>query len=200
VAITGETGGNDSFGSSFSTGADGCGAWLAMGTSAVAAGLGAGGKAASADGGLTVVTVVEGGVEAVFRASVTGAKGVGFIGVSVTAARFVGLLDTGPATGPGVFVTFAAVVGTIAVVVVVVVVLAIGAGAFDVAGVTGPDAGLIASVEISARRTPAAVVSLFMTDAIISAAGFVAATVVGVGVGAGAGAGAGVWVSGGAAA
>lgn len=48
--MTGETGGNDSFGNSFSAGMDGCGAWLAIGTSAVALGLGAGGKAASGAG------------------------------------------------------------------------------------------------------------------------------------------------------
>jgi hypothetical protein len=158
-----------------------------MGTSAVAAGLGAGGKAASADGGLMVVAVVERGVVTVSCASVTGADGVGLLGASVTAGRFVGLLDTGSAIGLGVFVTFAAVVGVVA---------AIGAGAFDVACVPGSDEKLIASVEISARRTPAAVVSLFMIEAIISVAGFVAAT----GVGAGAGVGAGVCVSGGAAA
>lgn len=203
MAITGMTGGNDSFGSSFSTSAGGCGAWLAMGTSAVAVGLGAGGKTAS-DGVLMVGAIVDGGAAGVSCASVTGAEGVVFFDAGVTAGGFVGLLDIGPATTVGVFVTFAAVVGAVAIVGGVTVVSAIGAGAFDVAGVAGSDEKLIASVEISVRRTPAATVSLFMIDAIISVAGFVAVFVAGfvatMGVGAGAGIGTGNCVTGRAAA
>src|ERR1700693_6297307 len=95
--MSGETGGNDSFGNSFATGVDGCGAWLAMGTSAIAAGLGAGGMAASltaaggggvlvAGVGLSAVMALFGaGAVIVFCAIVTVAAGVEFCdGAAVT--------------------------------------------------------------------------------------------------------------------
>jgi len=103
--------------------------------------------------------------------------GVAVFCVSVTTAALFGLFDTGAATGLGAFVSFV-------VVVVVAVVAVTGAGASGVAVVTGSVAGLMASVEICARRATAAVVSLFMIDAIISVARFCAdvSVVAGVGV------------------
>ena len=165
--MTADTGGNDSFGSSCSAGVDGWGAWLAIGTSATALGLGAGGKAASGAG----VLMTGAGFD-VFVEPVRG--GVAVFCVSVTTAALFGLFDTGAATGLGAFVSFVVVVAVVAVT---------GAGASGVAVVTGSVAGLMASVEICARRATAAVVSLFMIDAIISVARFCADVSVVAGVG-----------------
>ena len=191
--MTDETGGKDSFGNSFSTDADGCGAWLAIGTSATALGLGAGGKAAIAGGVLmtgaaigAVVAFVGGGVVAVFCASVTGAGGNALCGAgavtgpcaNVRAGPVVALFGAGVATGLGALVSFAVVVPAIAVCAIA------GGGAIDAAVVTGLAAGLIVSVEISARKATAALVNLLMIDAIISVAGFVAGVSVAAGDGA----------------
>jgi len=146
-------------------------------------GAGGGGKAASGAGVLRTgagfdvfVEPVNAGV-AVFCVSVTGAGGSELFAVCVTIAALVGLFNTGPATELDPFVSF------VSFAVVVAVVTVIGAGAFGVALVTGPVAGLITSVEICARRTETAVVSLVMIDAIISVAGFNAGASVGAGVG-----------------
>src|SRR5471030_2969124 len=204
--MTGATGGKDSFGSSFSTDTDGCGAWLALG-------LGAGGKAAIAggvlmtgaaigafvDGGVvavfcasvtgavigTVVAFVDGDVVAVFCASVTGAGGGVLCGAgaatglcaSVTTDPVLTFFGARATRGLGAFVSFAVVVAVVAAGAVA------GDGAIDVAVVTGPAAGLIASVEISARKATAAVVNLLMIDAIISVVGFVDGASVAVGDG-----------------
>ena len=120
------------------------------------------------------VEPVRGGI-VVFCVSVMGAAGNELFCVSVTTAALFGLFDTGAATGLGAFVSFVVVVAVVAVT---------GAGASGVAVVTGSVAGLMASVEICARRDTAAVVSLFMIDAIISVARFCAdvSVVAGVGV------------------
>jgi hypothetical protein len=170
--MTGKTGGKDSFGNSFSTGADGCGAWLATGTSATAPGLGAGGVLMTGAGLCAVVAFVGGGVVAVFCASVMGAWGGDLSAAgattgpcaTVTLGPAVGLFGSGAAIRLGAFVSFDVVVAVIAVGAVT------GGGAIDVAVVTGLAAGLIVSVEISARKAAAAVVNLFMIDAIISVA------------------------------
>src|SRR5471030_2509241 len=194
--MTGATGGKDSFGSSFSTDTDGCGAWLAMGTSATALGLGAGGKAAIAGGVLitgaglgaigAVVAFVDGGVVPEFCASVTGVGGGVLCGAgaatglcaSVTTDPVLTFFGARAARGLGALVSFAVVVAAVAVCAVA------GGGAIDVAVATGPAAGLIVSVDISARKATAAVVNLLMIDAIISVVGFVAGASVAAGDGA----------------
>lgn len=105
-----------------------------------------------------VVAMGEGGVIGVSCASMAGAVGVGFFGASVTADVVVGVVETGAVIELGVFGAFAAVVAVI------------GAVAFSAALLTGPVAGLIASAEISARTATAAIVNLFVIDAIISVA------------------------------
>ena len=168
--MTGETGGKDSFGNSFSTGADGCGAWLAMGTSATAAGLGTGGVLMTGAGLGAVAAFVDGDVMAVFCASVTGARGGDLSGAgaaigvcaSVTTGPVAVLFDSGAATGLGAFVSFAVVAS------LVTVGADAGGGAIDVSVVTGLAVRLMASVEISARKATAAVVNLFAIDANIS--------------------------------
>jgi len=149
-------------------------------------GAGGGGKAASGAGVLRTgagfdvfVEPVNAGV-AVFCVSVTGAGGSELFAVCVTIAALVGLFNTGPATELDPFVSF---VSFVSFAVVVAVVTVIGAGASGAALVTGSVAGLITSVEICARRTETAVVSLVMIDAIISVAGFNAGASVGAGVG-----------------
>jgi hypothetical protein len=189
VAMTGETGGNDSFGNSFATGVDGCGAWLAVGTSAMAAGLGAGGMAASltaeGEGGVLVAGVGFGAVATLFRAGagivfcaiVTVVAGVElFDGAAVTelcaVVTGVELFDDAAVTGLCAVVTGVELFDGDAVTGLCVVVAAIGPDGFVEPFETGPVAGLSATVELAVRMEAMAFVTFLVIVAIIAIAGF----------------------------
>ena len=108
---------------------------------------------------------------------------------SVTAGASVGLFDRGTASGVGAGVTGVAVVAVPAV--VATIGASVSGVAFEAAPVAQPDAIL----ELSVRRVAMAAVSLFLIDAIISAAGFGSGASVGACVGAGIGICVGVWAN-----
>jgi hypothetical protein len=169
--MTGETGGNDSFGNSFATGVDGCGAWLAIGTSAMAAGLGAGGMAASltaeGEGGVLVAGVGFGAVAALFRAG----AGIVFCAI-VTVVAGVELFDDAAVTGLCAVVTGVELFDGDAVTGLCVVVAAIGPDGFVEPFETGPVDGLSATVELAVRMEAMAFVTFLVIVAIIAIAGF----------------------------